>query len=72
MPGKYGPHGELFFFLIQKEPAMVSGSEIFGPFFIADIFTTFFSADVFKKCALIALHLMRKKEETEMVVMLLV
>ena len=21
MPGKYGPHGELFFFLIQKEPA---------------------------------------------------
>ena len=23
--GKYGPHGELFFFLIQKEPAIVSG-----------------------------------------------
>ena len=21
VPGKYGPHGELFFFLIQKEPA---------------------------------------------------
>ena len=27
MPGKYRPHGELFFFMIQKEPAMVSGSE---------------------------------------------
>ena len=24
-PGKYGPHGELCFFLIQKEPATVPG-----------------------------------------------
>ena len=23
VPGKYGPHGELFFFLFQKEPAIV-------------------------------------------------
>ena len=22
VPGKFGPHGELFFFLIQKEPAL--------------------------------------------------
>ena len=31
VPGKYGPHGELFFFLIQKEPATMLGSEIFSP-----------------------------------------
>ena len=24
VPGKYGPHGELFFFLIQKEPMVAS------------------------------------------------
>ena len=37
VPGKYGPHGELFFFLIEKEPATVPGSETFSPFFNADI-----------------------------------
>ena len=25
VPGKYGPHGELFFFLIQKEPGDGAG-----------------------------------------------
>ena len=40
-PGKYGPHGELFFFLIQKEPATVPGNEAFSPFFNADIRTSF-------------------------------
>ena len=39
--GKYGPHGELFFFLIQKEPATMPGSETFSPFFNADIRTPF-------------------------------
>ena len=39
VPGKYGPPGELFFFLIQKEPAAVPGSETFSPFFNADIRT---------------------------------
>ena len=56
MPGKYGPHGELFFVLIQKELATLPGSETFSPFFNADIRTSLFSADVLKKCALIALH----------------
>ena len=37
VPGKYGPHGELFFFLIHMKPAMVSGSENFSPFVNADI-----------------------------------
>ena len=56
VPGKYGPNGELFFFLIQKELATKPGSENFSPFFTADIRTPFFSADVLKKCALIAMH----------------
>ena len=37
--GKYGPHGELFFFLIQKEPEMVPGGEACSLFFNADIRT---------------------------------
>ena len=52
MPGKYGPHGNLFFSLINEEPTTMPGS----PFFTADIRTPFFSADVLKKCALIAMH----------------
>ena len=39
VPGKYGLHGELFFFLIQKEQVTVPGSETFSPFFNADIRT---------------------------------
>ena len=39
MPGKYGPPGKLFVFLIQKEPATMLGSETFSPFFNADIRT---------------------------------
>ena len=32
VPGKYGPHGELFFFLIQKEPALAPVDETVSPF----------------------------------------
>ena len=39
VPGKYGPHGELFFFLSQKEPASMPGSETFSPFLDVDIRT---------------------------------
>ena len=35
--------GELFFFLIQKDPAMVPGSETFSPFLNADIRTPLFN-----------------------------
>ena len=46
--GKYGPHGELFFFLLKKEP-MVPGEFVeFGPCF---------SAETVKACALIGLHM---------------
>ena len=41
VPGKYGPHGELFFFLIQKEPASMPGRETVSPFLNADIHTPF-------------------------------
>ena len=54
MPGKYGPHGELFFFLIQKEPATEQVGETFSPFFKADIRAPL-------KCALIALHLIAEE-----------
>ena len=39
VPGKYGPHGELFFFLFEKEPALPPVGETFSPFFKADIRT---------------------------------
>ena len=32
VPEKYGQHGELFSFLIQKEPATTLGSETLSPF----------------------------------------
>ena len=35
VPGNYGPHGDLFFFLIKKELASVPSSETFSPFFAA-------------------------------------
>ena len=61
VPGKCGPHGELFFFLIQQEPAIAPNSETFSPCTNPDIRTSLFSADVLKKCALIALHVMAKE-----------
>ena len=42
VPGKYGPHGELFFFPIQKESAPMPGRETASPFLNADIRTPFF------------------------------
>ena len=61
VPGKYVPHGELFFFLIQKEPATEQVGETFSPFFNADICTSLFSAGVLKKCALLALHIIAEE-----------
>ena len=55
-PGKYWPDGELFFFLIQKEPAIAPNSETFSPFINPGIRLPCFSADVVEKCALFASH----------------
>ena len=50
VPGKYGPHGELFFFLIWKKLVAVS-------------FRPFASAETLKACALIGLHLLAAEGE---------
>ena len=47
-PGNYGPHGELFFFLIKKKPEVVSNEVLPDPFV---------SVETLKACALIGLHL---------------
>ena len=65
VPGRYGLHGELFFFLIRKEPALAPVDETFSPFCEADIRTSPFSAEVLKKCALIALHLIAQEGRGE-------
>ena len=43
-------HGELFLYLIQKEPATMLDSETFSPWFTSDLRTSFFSADVLSAC----------------------
>ena len=42
VPGKSEPHGELFFFLFEKEPALPPVGETFSPFFKVDIRTSLF------------------------------
>ena len=49
VPGKYGPHGELFFFLIKKEPLALTEAAQFKPFV---------PAETLKACALIGVYLM--------------
>ena len=36
VPGKYGPHGELCFFLTQKEPVVASNEVLPNPFVSAE------------------------------------
>ena len=52
VPGRYGPHGELFFFLLKKEPGVFSELVRFGPSI---------SAERVKACALIGLHMMAEE-----------
>ena len=53
VPGKYGPHGELFFFLMKKrEPMVLSEWVEFEPCI---------SAETVKACALIRLHIMAEE-----------
>ena len=59
---KYGPHGELFFFLIQEERATVPGS--FSPFFNADIRTPSSLLMSSRSVRSLPYTLSRKKEET--------
>ena len=54
VPGKYGPHGELFFFFIKKKPEVVLSEVLPDPFV---------SAETLKSCALIGLHLLAAENE---------
>ena len=72
VPGKYGPHGELFFILSQKEQATMPDSETFSPFINADIRTPFFSAESLRSARLAPCTGLRKKEEMERYVVFLV
>ena len=62
VPGKHGPHGELFFFLIQKEPALAPVGETFSPLLQGRHSYLLLSLlKVLKKCALVALHLIAEE-----------
>ena len=50
--GRYGPYGELFFFLLKKEPMVLSELVRFGPSI---------SAEKVKVCALSGLHMMAEE-----------
>ena len=54
VPGKYGPHGELIFFLIKKEQVVASNEVLPNPCV---------SAETLEACALIGLHLMAADHE---------
>ena len=54
VPGKYGTHGELFFFLVKKEQVVASNDVSSNPFV---------SAETLKACALIGLHLLAAEGE---------
>ena len=49
VPGKCGPHGKLFFFLVKKEP-VVASNEVLPNLFV--------SAETLKVCALVGVHLL--------------
>ena len=49
VPGRYGPYGELFFFLLKEEPMVLSELVRFGPTI---------PVETEKACALIGLHMM--------------
>ena len=51
-PGKYGPYGELFFFLLKKEPMVVIEMVHVG---------TSISAETIKACTLVGLHMMAEE-----------
>ena len=52
VPKKYGLHGELFFFLLKKEPIVLGELVELGPCI---------SAETTKTCALIGLHMMAEE-----------
>ena len=52
VPGRYGPYGELFFFLLQKEPMVIRELVRFGPSI---------PVEAVKACAMVGLHMMAEE-----------
>ena len=52
VPGRCGPYGELFFFLLKKEPMVLRELVRFGPSI---------PAEAMKACALVGLHMMAEE-----------
>ena len=52
VPGRYGPYGELFFFLLKKEPVVLSELVRFGPSILVE---------TVKACALVCLHMVAEE-----------
>ena len=57
VPGRYGPYGELFFFLLKKEPMVFRELVRFGPSI---------PVEAVKACALVGLHVMAEKDSWRM------
>ena len=57
VPGRYGPYGELFFFLLKKEPMVLRELVRFGPSI---------PVDAVKACALVGLHVMAEEDSWRM------
>ena len=53
VPGRYGPYGELFFFLLKKEPMVLRELVRFGPSI---------PVEAVKACALVGLHMMAEED----------
>ena len=53
VPGRYGPYGELFFFLLKKEPMVLRELVRFGPSI---------PIEAVKACALVGLHMMAEED----------
>ena len=51
-PGRYGPYGELFFFILKNEPMVLRELVRFGPSI---------PVEAVKACALVGLHMMAEE-----------
>ena len=57
VPGRYGPYGDLIFFLLKKEPMVLRELVRFGPSI---------PVEAVKACALVGLHMMAEEDSWRM------
>ena len=53
VPGRYGPYGEIFFFLLKREPMVLRELVRFGPSI---------PVEAVKACALVGVHVMAEED----------